>query len=185
MNNIVKNMNEEWFKAHQWFLISTSNKNKAKSAVRVHETQMHPDCIAHNHPLLKEIYDQETNGWRYDLYNRKQELKRKLIANGEVTVNDCVNRYHWKTIVPKSRNDIPHEGYNKKNSYIYYYLIECYRYYNKHHESELKRVNNEIDELHPKVERYYNLLKRKEELNDKYKDNEIFKKSRVNDYKSV
>lgn len=188
MNNIIKSMNEEWFKAYQWFLISVSNKNKAKSAVRVHNRELRPDCIGGNHPLLAEVNQPNPygyGGWMHNQYNRKQEIKQRMIKNGEFTIDECTCRYHWRTVVPQSRNDIPHEGYNKKNQYIYYYLIECYRHYNKINEAEKRRVDSEIYELEPKVERYNYLLKRKIELSDKYKDNEIFKSRRVNEYKSI
>lgn len=196
MNNIIKSMNEVWFKAHQWFLISLSGKTKAKSAVRVHSRELNPDCISDKHPLIESDAKNENNAYDRGYYNpfynpyryernEKREKKKILILNGDLTLDDCCNRYHWNYVVPKSRNDIPHDGYNKKNQYIYYYLIECYRYYGKKHEIELRRIDREIDELKPKVDSYYELLQKKEELSQKYMDNDIFKKCRVDNYKSI
>jgi hypothetical protein len=36
MNEVVKNMNELWFRAHQWFLIKYCTKSKVKSSVKKH-----------------------------------------------------------------------------------------------------------------------------------------------------
>lgn len=181
MNNMVKSLNELWFKAHQWFLISTSDKSKAKSASKVHNYNFGYGCVKDEHPLLSSIY--RDNGW-YSKYSIN-ELKTNLIQKGELTLNDCSKKYHWKVIVPKCRNDIPHEGYNKKNQYIYYYLIECYRYYNKKHEAEIRQINKEIDELQVKVNRYYQVMMEKEILSKKYVDNDVFKNRRVDQYKSI
>ena len=164
LNNIVKGMNEEWFRAHQWFLISKSNKSKAKSAVKVHKYDLKPDCIHDGHPKIVELVENNLGYYGYDLYSRKNQLKAKMIKDGDVTFDDCKIRYHWNQVVPKSRNDIPHTGYNKKRVYIYYYLIECYRYYNKKHLSELKSVEQEINQLKSMVERYEFLLTRRDEL---------------------
>ena len=188
LNNIVKSMNEEWFRAHQWFLISMSNKSKAKSAVKVHRHELNYNCIDDTHPKVQEFLQKNNytrNYYSYELFHRKVNFKKKIITEGEVTLDDCKNRYHWNQVVPKSRNDIPHTGYNKHNIYIYYYLIECYRYYNKKHLTELKNTQQEIDELKPQVDRYEYLLGKIDELHEKYYDNEIFKDCRVNSYKGV
>lgn len=185
LNGIVKSMNEEWFKAHQWFLISKANKSKAKSAVRLHSRGIGPDCVSDHHPEIQKITNNGGGFFAYDWYNRKRDAKIKLIDDGVVTIDDCKVKYHWKQIVPKSRNDIPHDGYKKNNIYIYYYLIECYRYYNKKHETELKRVEQEINELKKHVDQYNYLLTKKDELKQKYVNNEIFKDCRVTSYKSI
>ena len=54
--------------------------------------------------------------------------RKKIIEDGAFTLDDCKQKYHWQHIVPTKRDDIPHKGYNKERNYIYYYLIECYRY---------------------------------------------------------
>jgi hypothetical protein len=182
MNNTIKSLNELWFKAYQWFLISTSNHTKAKSAVRVHDRELNVDCIKDNHPLLGDVVQNNAN---YAGRIRIVEKKSILIAKGDLTLDDCDNRYHWKYVVPQSRNDIPHDGYDKKNQYIYYYLIECYRYYNKKHEIEIRHIDKELDDLKPKVDRYHELSAKREELSQKYHENNVFKKCRVDNYKSI
>ena len=176
MNGIVKGMNELWFRAHQWFLIKHGGSRKVKSAVKKHvySQTVVEHCIPYNHPALKDTG-----------YHNRYSLKQQMIQTGKFTLDDCKQNYHWKHIVPKERDDIPHKGYNKKNKYIYYYLIECYRYKSNKKRVDANTARRTMDRLEHYV-REYNEAKRELKKQEKlFSDNDIFNGVVINSYEGV
>lgn len=118
MNEIVKSFNERWYRAHQWYVNRVVSHAKVKSVAKIHQSSLTALCISRAHPRL--------NGLSW---NQKSLLINSGVQDGTFTKADCRIRYHWKYKVPAREQDVPLD-YNykpKRNKYIYWYMIECYR----------------------------------------------------------
>jgi len=194
MNDIVKKMNERWYRAYQWFLIRKGSKTKVKSAVRKHKSAgVTRHCIPNNHPAIMamNVY-LANNDYAYSVVQKKAQM----IKSGEFTVSDCKDRKHWSVIVPTCCSDIPVDGCNPKKLYIYHYLIECWRYNNNKHQVRLHALLRESEELGRRRERLLWKLGNTEaqmrstngailEMRSQYAENTIFENCRIDLYKGV
>ena len=195
LNEIVKSLNTRWFQAHQWFVSRKVSKSKVKSAIKCHIRRLNANCIAQNHPSV------HGETW----YERRERILLG-IADGILTEADCTNKRCWVYKVPNREQEIPldRKHYNpKRNRYIYWYLIECYRHY-KHHEKNkveyyLSQANQNIRQIKASRQKIEALRKQNEILSNnqakleekfrlekaKYDSNMIFEGTRINGYKGV
>lgn len=200
MNRIVKTMNERWYRAHQWFLIKYGDKKKVKSAFRKHRVVKRKyhngtseilyttnDCIPPDHPALI--------GSNHN-YHEIVRICQELIKSGQFTSKDCKRKEHWTIVTPQKESEIPNDGCDKKQAYIYHYLIECYRFHKDRHIRELARLENTIAATQTKkaeLETEHRLTVAKlQDLNEKYAadsnkfvGNNIFAKKMVTKYSGV
>lgn len=194
MNKMVKSMKQRWYRAWQWFVIQHLQAKKVRSAVRSHTGRFSSNCISMTHKKIPK----ELQSTRYGLHQQRLFIISKMIKKGELTEMDCECRYHWKYIVPKTEQDIPLDKNfkPKRNRYIYWYLIECYRYYGTQHNETLEKQKSMIEATKNQIKSYeITLQKRKAELpllerkyketNKKYKGNNLFAGVRINGYKGV
>jgi len=190
LNDVVRSMNGRWFRAHQWFVARKGTKSKVKSAIKCHPGRMTYQCISDKHPLINDV-------------DVKYQRKRQIIADGLVTENDCTSRRCWSYTVPKTEQDVPlGKGYKpKRNIYLYWYLIECYRHKKKKQVRAVNEYNNYIigcqRDRHQKKREIEWLQKqikhskeREEELHvkrdakiAKNEHNQVFDGVRINNYK--
>lgn len=204
LNQIVKGMNARWYRAHQWFMGKHVNKNRVKSAVRVHHYPISSRCVAYNNnPLIDQV--------RKDVFDNSRivpvhQILQYIVDNEMIKESDCNRTYHWITKIPTSEREIPLEPKQykpKRNIYMYWYLVEAYRVLKRKHEKTLlyheeryanaqktqRRSAEEIRRLQDRIERakkseaYHAQLK--EKLKGKYAGNDIFKNFRVNNYKGI
>ena len=194
MNTIIKSMNARWYRAYQWFVGTKVSKSKVKSAVKCHPKDVAEACIRRSHPTLAGMS-------YYEQYN----AKRRLIRGGAYTTADCKNRSCWQYKVPTREQDIPlDKNYKgKRNRYIYWYLIECYRYYKKdqndtikvhqggikHQQQDRERMKREIKYLKQSIASSITSEAASEEklavAVAKYQENAVFEGKRINCYKGV
>jgi hypothetical protein len=193
LNDVVTGMNPRWFRAHQWFVGKNVSKGKVKSAVKTHAgRRLRHHCIPDNHKLAG------VHGW-----NARFHRKIEGIQDGTFTEADCVRRTCWQYKVPQREQDIPlDKNYKpKRNVYMYWYLIECYRYYKREENQNIDYFNNsiireqrarvgmqnEIVGLQKAIEvskvREIGLREKHEVALAKYKRNDVFEGMRINSYK--
>jgi hypothetical protein len=187
LNDVVRGMNARWYRAHQRFLSEKVAVSKVKCKVKCHIKKVDPYCIPRNHHLLKGL-----NGW-----NQVYHAKCQMIANGELNENDCCKRSCWSYKVPSKEEDIPLDPKHykpKRNVYMFWYLIECYRYYKKRDVANIRyysdmvrdcqqrrwRMESEIQRLTLDQVAYQEKL---EVAQNKNKTNLIFDGQRINSYK--
>jgi hypothetical protein len=104
-------------------------------------------CIPRNHALMENPKYKNYPVYSYYSNNNNMTRRKKIIEDGAFTLDDCKQKYHWQHIVPTKRDDIPHTGYNKERNYIYYYLIECYRYKNHRKTIDMNTNKRTMDRL--------------------------------------
>ena len=199
MNKIVKNMNEYWFKAYQFFLMTHLQAGKAKSAVKAHKGPLRYYCISHKHDKVQKRMIEmwpETNIQMIG-YHQRLKVIEILMKENSFTENDCNYKQHFSFTIPKSPTEIPlNIGYVKKRKYIYHYLIECYRLYKKQHNNNLKylkerciTLREELDSCAQRLERgrkeLLQLEGKIENASKKYKDNHIYDGKRIDLYKGI
>lgn len=189
LNDVVKSMNMRWFRAHQWFVCRHGTKSKVKSAVKKHRGDATTSCFPANHPCFY------VGGNRID-YHARQAAAKALIDSGEFTEEDCKDNWHWNWVTPKSEHDIPLVKYNKKQTYLYWYLIECYRVYSPRHKEDVQRAQREVVSLRDRIKELEHALvrarlrlpeaeKEAAEKMAKFRANAVFEGARVNTYKSI
>lgn len=190
LNTVVKSMNTRWFRAHQWFLCRNGTKSKVKSAVKKHYgAGVTWRCVPRARVL-------NNNDGGFVGYHEYQQRALALIESGDFTEEDCTDRYHWHMVVPTTESDIPLKKYNKRNCYMYWYLIECYRIKGARHEEELRRLANEVVRLKRRERELVECLERVrkripdmevalEAKKTRYHENSIFKDTRVTSYKGI
>lgn len=187
MNVIVKNMNELWFRAHQWFLCNHS-KSKVKSAVKVHTKN---STFQPNYCALSKEMEQKYNirniipeRWGNVMrYNHAKVVQ--LVQQGLISVEDCKCSWHWVYKVPSKRDEIPRTGYISKNTYIYYYLMECFRYFSNKHQVEMNHNQRVIEKSEAAYRAYMKASAQLRLLKRKYEENNVFSKKKMNTYKGI
>jgi hypothetical protein len=109
----------------------------------------------------------------------------EMIKQGEITENDCDAYWHWDIVVPVQYSDIPLIGYNKKQCYIYHFLIACYR--EKKHNEGLKRtaLKSRIKKIAKYYEEYISLITQLDSLEHSSNANTIFDGARIDQYSGV
>ena len=196
LNVVVKSMSDRWYRAWQWFVIRYSNASKVRSAVKQHTTRVvTPYCIDINHKKIPVELRRHTN---FNTFNLRNNHIKKLIEDGELTELDCCHAYHWSYVTPKTEQDIPlDDKYKpKRNKYIYWYLIECYRHFSRRHCDSLAYHENTLTSMKRQIEQTKLMVQRQErelpileqrlkQQQAMYKDNDVFGKTRINGYKGV
>lgn len=196
MNNIVKQMNDRWYRAYQWFIITKVDCKKAKSAMKVHRPHIKSvDCVPQSHPLLVALSKQP---WTSAIHVQWHQTRKQILESKDFDRNNCENRYHWAVVVPNEESEIPlGKHYIKKREYMYHYLIECYRYYSHKHSTTLADSTRRIRQLESEkkdLERRWRDGKRQleeaeervEALKKKYVGNDAFKTVKyINRYNGV
>jgi hypothetical protein len=201
MNTIVKNMNERWYREYQWFIIRKGSHSKVKSAVKKHiefrskvpvkPGTPHTTCIPFDHPTL--LAFKAVHGHHHALVMTE---KQRMITDGEFLVSHCKDRSHWTFVVPNKLIDIPVDKCNPQKSYIYHYLIECFRHNKQVHQHRLSNESAEFEKLKRRKTRLLYELKNIDpsiklaednvnSLKRKYVDNTIFENKRIDIYKGI
>jgi len=195
MNGIVKSLNARWYRAHQWFLSRKGTKSKVKSAVKCHTAPFCYRCIPHNHQLVRGA------SW----YERTQSIRAGL-DEGKFTEADCNKKTCWKYRVPRREQEIPVDKKHykpKRNRYIYWYLIECYRHYKAIEKRRVEFYEYEVRQARLKLQTFRRTIEvLREKINTsitdeaeydkklrleraKYDKNKIFEGTRINGYNGV
>lgn len=191
MNNIIKKMNSRWYRSYQWYLTRKCDK-KVKCAHVAHWDCVTADCIPDNNPILLSLLEKDTN--LHIMVAKKRMITAKLftVAN----INECVDKFHLRTIYPKSESEIPLTGCDPKRIYMYHYLIECYREKHSQHQTKLLKFPEQIKKAEQDIEYMFSRLQRDQKrlevmrvkfdvLQKQYANNHIFEGTNIARYKGV
>jgi hypothetical protein len=142
-------------------------------------------CIPYNHPNLA--------GLMYGSNAYMSATKELLTDNFDV--NLCKYHRHWNWKVPDNERDIPIDKYyDKKREYIYFYLIECFRFFKHRNENSLmanERILQDAIHREKRLALEINYTKQQilesqqriERLSKRYKNNDVFDTvSRIDTY---
>lgn len=183
LNKIVIGMNVRWYKAHQWFVKRHKSGRNVKSAVRVHNVELQASCFPSGY-VIPNLHKYTVRSQESLDHWSRNAIFQMLIADEVFLESDCQNKYHYAWKVPASEQEIPLDKHYKpkRNQYIFWYLIECYRQYSAPYLHQISYAKTQIENCENQITQFKKDLKN---LNSgKYGSNTIFKKVRINSYKS-
>ena len=141
LNTIIISMNVRWYQEHQWFVKKYIGHHKVKSRIRIHTYKYSWRCVPKNDNLS--LYD--------------DTVRRSAIFKTGVDVSNCNRKKHTNWRSSKSKKDIPLNDKNfkiNKHSYMYSYLIECYRYHDNQTKHMVAKHTKIIDKSYSSIVTY-------------------------------